>query len=126
MLWAILSSYEFLPAEWNFFKPTKSLLSVNFPIAISVDVPYTYERGEGIEAVEMNIAAHNAHLAGSRDMEDSRAVQRIVNCKRALQEINADLLYKVQGTIAVAAPDVQTLRERVGIVTDKLRRLAVL
>jgi hypothetical protein len=122
MLWAVLSSYEFASAEWNFFKPTKALLSVNFPLAISIDVPYTYDRVEGIEAVEMNIAAYNVHLAGLRGVEDSRAVQRVIDCKRALAEMNAgDLLHKVQVTIAVAAPDLATLRERVAVVVNRTR-----
>ncbi|MEP7285028.1 MAG: hypothetical protein ABI947_04585 [Chloroflexota bacterium] len=122
LLWAILSSYDFLPAEWNFFKPTKSLLSVNFPVALSIDIPYTYDRIEGIEAVESTIAAYNVHLAGLRGGEDSRAVQRVVDCKRALQEMNAgDVLHKVQITIAIAAPDLTTLRERLSIITNKTR-----
>src|SRR5260221_4449598 len=122
LLWAILNSYDFLPSEWNFFKPTKSLLSINFPIAISIDVPYTYDRIEGIEAVEANIAAYNAHIAGLRGAEDSRAVQRVVDCKRALQEMNSgDVLHKVQVTIAIAAPDIDTLRERISIVVNKTR-----
>ncbi len=52
LYWAVLNSYEFLPAQWNFFKPTKPLMSLNFPFALCVDIPYTWERTEGIEAIE--------------------------------------------------------------------------
>jgi len=122
LLWAVLTSYEFLPAQWNFFKPAKPLLSLNFPLALSVDVPYTYERFEGIEAVESNIAAYTVHLAQLRGAEDSRAVQRVQDCRRTLQELNAgDALHKVLVTIAVAAPDLKSLKERMGIVIDCTR-----
>ncbi len=122
LYWAILSSYEFLPAQWNFFKPAKGLLSLNFPLAICIDVPYTYDRVEGIEAVEANIAAYNTHLAQLRGGEDSRAVQRVVDCRRTLQEMNAgDALHKVQVLIALAAPDLKLLKERVSVVINHTR-----
>src|SRR5262249_54147475 len=82
--------------------------------ALCVDIPYTYGRTEGIEAVESNITAYMVHLAQLRGGEDSRAVQRVADCRRALQEMNAgDALHKVQVTIAVAAPDLKLLRERI-------------
>jgi hypothetical protein len=122
MYWTLLSSYDFMPAEWNFFKPTKFLLSVNFPLALCIDVPYTYERIEGIEAVEANIAAYTSHLAALRGIEDSRAVQRVTDCRRTLQELNAgDLLHKVQIIIAIAAPDIALLKERVSTVINRTR-----
>jgi hypothetical protein len=122
LLWGILSSYEFLPAQWNFFKPTKALLSLNFPFALCVDIPYTYERTEGIEAVESNITAYMVHLAQLRGGEDSRAVQRVADCRRALHEMNAgDALHKVQVTIAVAAPDLKLLKERISTLINHTR-----
>jgi len=122
LLWALLTSYEFLPAEWNFFKPTKLLLSVPFPLALCVDIPYTYEATEGIEAVEANITAYMVHLAQLRGAEDSRAVQRVTDCRRALSEmLEGDALHKVTVTFAVAAPDLRTLKERVTLI-QKLAR----
>ncbi len=122
LYWAILNSYEFLPAQWNFFKPVKPLLSLSFPFSLCIDVPYTYERTEGIEAVEANITAYKVHLAQLRGAEDSRAVQRVQDCYRALQEINAgDTLHKVQVTVAIAAPDLKLLKERISIITNLTR-----
>jgi hypothetical protein len=122
LYWTVLSSYEFLPAEWNFFKPTRTLLSLNFPLAICIDIPYTYDRLEGIEAIEANITAYNVHLAGLSGAEDSRAVQRVVDCRRTLQELNAgDALHKVQIQIAVAAPDLILLKERISILINQTR-----
>ncbi|MHB8625967.1 MAG: hypothetical protein ACYDBJ_21260 [Aggregatilineales bacterium] len=122
LAWAFLTSYEFLPAEWNFFKPTKLLLSLNFPFALAIDIPYTYERIEGIEAVETTITAYMVHLAQLRGAEDSRAVQRINDCRRTLQELNdGDVLHKVTVTLAVAAPDLKLLKERVALVQNLTR-----
>jgi len=62
------------------------------------------------------------HLAQLRGAEDSRAVQRINDCRRALAELlEGDALHKVTVTFAVAAPDVRTLQERVALV-QKLAR----
>ena len=122
LFWALLTSYEFLPAQWNFFKPTKLLLSLNFPFALSLDIPYTYDRIEGIEAVETTITAYMVHLAQLRGAEDSRAVQRINDCRRTLQELNeGDVLHKVTVTLAVAAPDLKLLKERVALIQNLTR-----
>ncbi len=122
LLWALLTSYEFLPAEWNFFKPTKLLLSLGFPFALALDLPHTYERIEGIEAVETTITAYQVHLAQLRGAEDSRAVQRITDCRRALQELNeGDALHKVTVTLAIAAPDLKLLKERIALVQNLTR-----
>ena len=122
LLWALLTSYEFLPAQWNFFKPTKLLLSLNFPFALSLDIPYTYDRIEGIEAVETTITAYMVHLAQLRGAEDSRAVQRINDCRCTLQELNeGDVLHKVTVTLAVAAPDLKLLKERVALIQNLTR-----
>ena len=37
-LWAVLSSYEFAPSTWNFFRPLPPLLRLNFPLALAVDI----------------------------------------------------------------------------------------
>src|SRR5476649_287900 len=106
-VWAILNSYEFAPATWDFARPMSSLLRLNFPLALSVDISRTYQRNEGIEEIERIIQAYSVHLATLRG-EDSRSVQRVQDCRRALQELNqGDALHKVQITLAVSAPDVK-------------------
>jgi hypothetical protein len=110
--WVVLTSYEFQPASWNFFRPLPPLLRMNFPLALSVDIPKTYDRNAGIDAIESIIQAYEVHLAGVRG-EDSR---------RALQEINnGDALHLVQIAIAVAADDLDTLKERVQAVVNETR-----
>ncbi len=120
-VWAVLSSYEFLPSVWNFFRPLASLLRLNFPLALTVDIPKTLDRNEGIDAVENIIAAYQVHLATLRG-EDSRSVTRVNDCRRALQEMNqGDALHLVQVTLAVAAPEVETLKARVAAVVNETR-----
>jgi len=120
-LWAILNSYEFAPATWNFFRPLPPLLRMNFPLALAVDIPKTYERNAGIDALEGIIQAYQVHLAGASG-EDSRSVQRVADCRRALQEINnGDGLHLVQISIAVAADSLRELRERVQAVIHETK-----
>ena len=120
-LWAILNSYEFAPATWNFFRPLPPLLRLNFPLALAIDIPRTYDRNTGIDAIESIIQAYQVHLAGASG-EDSRSVQRIADCRRALQEINAgDALHTVQITLALAADDLDTLKERIQTVVNETR-----
>jgi hypothetical protein len=119
--WAVLTSYEFAPSTWNFFRPLPLLLRLSFPLALAVDIPKTYERSAAIDAVESIIQAYQVHLAGVRG-EDSRSVQRVTDCRRALQEINnGDALHLVQIAIAVAADDLDTLKERVAAVVSETR-----
>jgi hypothetical protein len=120
-LWVILNSYAFLPSVWNFFRPLAPLLRLNFPLALGVDIPRTFERNEGIDAVENIIAAYQVHLATLRG-EDSRSVTRVQDCRRALLEMNqGDALHLVQITLAVAAPDLDTLKQRVQAVVNETR-----
>jgi len=121
LVWTILTSYEFMPSTWNFFRPLPPLLRLNFPLALALDIPKTYERSAAIDALEGIIQAYEVHLAGARG-EDSRAVQRVADCRKALQEINAgDALHLVQLSLAVAAEDVATLKERVQRVIHETR-----
>ena len=120
-MWAILTSYEFAPSTWNFFRPLPPLLRLNFPLALAVDIPKTYERSAAIDAIENIIQAYQVHLAGVSG-EDSRSVQRIADCRRTLQEINnGDALHLVQIVIAVAADDLATLKERIQMVIHETR-----
>jgi hypothetical protein len=120
-LLAVLTSYEFLPASWNFFRPLANVLRLNIPLAPVVDIPKTFERNLAVDAVENIIAAYQVHLSGVRG-EDSRSVTRINDCHRTLQEINAgDALHQVQISIAVFAPDPKTLKRRVHEVINETR-----
>ncbi len=119
--WAVLTSYEFAPAKWDFGRPLPTLLRLNFPMALAVDISKTYDRNAAIDAVENIIQAYQVHLAGVRG-EDSRSVQRVTDCRRALSEINnGDALHLVQIAIAVAADDLDTLKERVQAVINQTR-----
>src|SRR5579864_2614240 len=75
LLWAILTTFEFLPSSWNFFRPLAPLLSFDFPLALAVDIPKTFDRSEGIDAIEQTVLAYTVHLSSARG-DDSRAVQR--------------------------------------------------
>jgi hypothetical protein len=120
-LWVVLNSYDFAPATWNFFRPLPPLLRLNFPLALAVDIPKTYERNTAIDALEGIIQAYEVHLSGMSG-EDSRAMQRVVDCRKALQEINAgDALHRVQLSIAIAAEDLNTLKERVQAVIHETK-----
>jgi hypothetical protein len=72
LLWAILTTYEFLPSSWNFFRPLAPLLSFNFPLAI--DIPKTFDRSEGIDAVEQTVLAYTVHLSSARGVLRGEAV----------------------------------------------------
>ena len=86
-----------------------------------VDIPKTFERNAAVDAVENIIAAYQVHLSGVRG-EDSRSVTRINDCRRTLQEINAgDALHQVQISLAVFAPDLDTLKRRVHEVINETR-----
>jgi hypothetical protein len=61
------------------------------------------------------------HLATIRG-EDSRSVTRVADCRRALQEMNqGDALHLAQITVAVAAPDLDTLKQRMQAVINETR-----
>ncbi len=55
--WAVLTSYEFAPSSWNFFRPLPPLLRLNYPLALAVDIPKTYDRNAAIDAIENIIQA---------------------------------------------------------------------
>jgi hypothetical protein len=73
--YAGVSRFEFAPATWNFFRPLPPLLRLNFPLALAIDIPKTYDRNAAIDALEGIIQAYQVHLAGASG-EDSRSVQR--------------------------------------------------
>jgi len=120
--WAILNSYEFLPAAWNFFRPIPPLLRMNFPMALCIDIPETLDRNKAVDAVEGIIQAYQVHLVSLRGGEDSRAITRINDCRRTLEEINqGDALHSVRISVAVAANTLDILRKRVAEVTTEAR-----
>lgn len=118
---AVLTSYEILPSTWNFYKPLPPLLKLNFPMAVCVDIPETFERNAATEKIENMIQAYSVHLA-TATTEDSRSVRRVQDCYRTLQEINnGEALHRVNIVIAVAAHDLRTLQERVQEIITQTR-----
>src|SRR5574337_679376 len=84
-------------AAWNFFRPIPPLLRMNFPMALCIDIPETYDRNKAVDAVESIIQAYQVHLVSLRGGEDSRAITRINDCRRTLEEINqGDALHIVR------------------------------
>jgi len=119
--WAILTSYEFNPLLWSFFQPLATLLNLKFPMALVLDIPKSYQRNEAVDVVENMIMAYTSHLSTSQG-EDSRAVQRIKDCRATLQEINeGDALHDVQFSIAVSAPSAELLRQQVREIVNETR-----
>ncbi|MCI0713735.1 MAG: hypothetical protein L0154_26490 [Chloroflexi bacterium] len=120
-VWAVLSSYEFMPATWNFFEPLVDVLRLNLPLALCVDIPRTYDRHTATDKIESIILAYQTHLATASG-EDSRSVRRIHDCRRTLQELNdGDALHEMQLIVAVPAYDLPTLKEWVQAVANHLR-----
>src|SRR5258708_33572671 len=120
-VWAVLSSYEFQPATWDFVRPLSYLLKMNFPLALAVDIPETLHRNEAVERLELTIQAYTSHLA-THVGEDNRSVQRVVDCRRAIAELNAnDALHRVQLFIAVSAPDTKNLKSRIQTIRAETR-----
>ena len=110
---ALLSSYEFFPVSWNFYRPLFQLLALPYPLAIAVDIPKTYGRNEAITQVEGTVLASRVHLATSI-AEDSRSSKKLIDCQLTLRQLNdGDMLHEVQLVIAVAAPDRLSLRKAV-------------
>jgi hypothetical protein len=110
---ALLSSYEFYPVHWNFFRPLRHLLQLPYPMAIAVDLPITYQRNRAISALENMVVASKTHLATSSG-EDSKSLKKLSDCHIALQELNeGDMLHEAQIVIAVAAATRAALKKAV-------------
>ncbi|MDQ7024745.1 MAG: hypothetical protein Q9P01_09240 [Anaerolineae bacterium] len=111
MYFAFLSSYEFLPVDWNFYRPLSQILSLPYPMALCVDVPRTYDRSAAISFVEGTLLATRVRLSTSTG-EDSKSAKKYNDCRQTLEELNqGDLLHEVQLIIAVAAPDRESLKK---------------
>ncbi|MEM9955372.1 MAG: hypothetical protein AAF846_27460 [Chloroflexota bacterium] len=107
---AFLSSYEFLPVDWNFYRPLSQILALPYPLGLCVDFPKTHERSDAITAVEGTLLATRVHLSTST-AEDSKSGKKYSDCRQTLEELNqGDLLHEVQIIIAVAAPDRENLK----------------
>lgn len=120
-LWALLSSYQFQPAVWDFSRPLAALLRLNIPLALCVDIPRTWERNDAINEIEGVVQAYSVHLATTRG-EDSRSVRKVADCRQALEELNfGDALHDVQIVVAIAAPDRLTLKQRVDEVVNAVK-----
>lgn len=111
MYFAFMSSYEFLPVDWNFYKPLRQVLSLPFPLALCIDFPKTWDRNDAISSIEGTLLATRVHLNTSTG-EDSKSAKKYRDCQHTLEELNnGDLLHDVQIVIAVAAPDRESLKK---------------
>jgi hypothetical protein len=121
LYYAFLSSYQFQPTVWDFTRPLRLLLHLNFPLALCVDIPRTWDRNDAINEIESVVQAYSVHLATMRG-EDSRSVKKVMDCRQVLDELNlGDALHDVQVIIAVAAPDRATLKKRVDEVVHLVK-----
>ncbi|MEO1666712.1 MAG: hypothetical protein AAFU54_18890 [Chloroflexota bacterium] len=121
MYFAFMSSYEFLPVDWNFYKPLSQVLSLPLPLALCIDIPKTWERNEAISSIEGTLLATKVHLTTSTS-EDSKSAKKYNDCRQTLEELNAgDLLHDVQIIIAVAAPDRESLKKACDDVVSRTK-----
>lgn len=120
-LFALLSSYEFFPVSWNFYRPVAHLLALPYPMAIAVDIPKSHGRNEAISQVEGTVLASKVHLATSV-AEDSRSSKKLADCHLTLRQLNdGDRLHEVGVVVAVAAPDHKALYRAVEDVINITR-----
>lgn len=120
-LYAFLSSYQFQPTVWDFTRPLPLLLRTDFPLALCVDIPQTWDRNDAINNIESVVQAYSVHLATTRG-EDSRSIKKVNDCRQALEELNlGDSLHDVQIILAIAAPDRKTLKRRVDEVISAVK-----
>src|SRR5690606_6911384 len=76
---------------------------------------------DAINEIESVVQAYSVHLATMRG-EDSRSVEKVMDCRQVLDELNlGDALHDVQVIIAVAAADRATLRKRVDEVVHLVK-----
>lgn len=117
----LLGSYQFRPAEWTFFNPLLSLWTLDYPVAVCIDMPKTWETQEAVAKLEGVITALNTHLTGNRS-PDTASQRQMVDCQTTIAELhNGQALHDVQIKIAVFAPDAATLREQVSQLRSNLK-----
>jgi len=116
-----LTSYDFSPNDWNFFRPIGTLLQTNFPIAICVDVPRTYKRNEAISQVEGMIVAYRASVIG-KFAPDSRAQKRLQDCEVTLHQLNnGEAMHEVQIVLCIESDTPEELGRNVAQVIEALK-----
>lgn len=120
-LFALLSSFQFQPTIWDFYRPFHALIGRRFPLAICIDIPKTWDRNDAINEIESVVQAYSVHLATMRG-EDSRSIKKITDCRQTLEQLNlGDALHDVQIIIAISASDRKLLHERVDEVTKLVK-----
>jgi hypothetical protein len=120
-LFCLLSSYEFLSVDWNFFRPLAGLFGMGIPLGFLVDIPKTWETADSIAKLEGVITAMNAHLATSIGL-DSASHRQVSDCTSALAEIlDGRALHDVQIKIAIPAENTVELKKRVDEVKKQLK-----
>jgi hypothetical protein len=97
------------------------LFSLGIPIAVSVDVPRTWDTAQSLSKLEGVVNAYYTHLVTSTG-KDSSAEKRIYDAEYTLADINSGQgLHDVQITIALAARDMDMLKERRDEVINRLK-----
>jgi len=118
---SLLGTYAFKSVEWTFFRPMALLFTMGIPIALSVDIPRTWEAHDAVSKLEGVITAMQAHLATSRAL-DTGSQRQVADCSAALAELHGgQALHDVQIKIALAAEDPDTLRDRVEEVRKRMK-----
>jgi hypothetical protein len=116
-----LTSYMFRPVEWTFFRPLAILFNMGIPIACAIDIPKTWDTAGALSRLEGVVNAYATHLVTSTG-KDSASEKRIVDAEITLAEINAgQSLHEVQMVLALAARDMDSLKERRDEVINRLK-----
>jgi hypothetical protein len=120
-LFCMLSSYDFLSVDWNFFRPLAGLFGMGIPLGFAIDIPKTWETADSIAKLEGVITAMNAHLATSIGL-DSASHRQVSDCTAALAEIlDGRALHDVQIKIAIPAENTTELKKRVDEIKKQLK-----
>lgn len=117
----LIGTYAFKPAEWTFFNPLLSLWTLEYPVAVCIDIPKTWETQEAVAKLEGVMTALKTHLEGKRS-PDTASANQFQHCQYTIDELHGgQALHDVQIKLALFAPDGATLRERVNQLRNNLK-----
>lgn len=117
----VLGSYSFSPVEWNFYRPLAFLYAMGIPVAVCIDIPKTYEPNDAVAKLEGVLTALKSHLTTSHQI-DTGSERQISDAMQTLADIHAGQnLHEVQIKIAVAADDLDTLKESVEEIRKRMK-----
>ncbi len=117
----LLGSYEFRQVEWTFFRPLIDLFLKGIPIALSVDIPRTWDTADAIASLEGVVTALQTLAIGSSSI-DANGQRQVGDALATINDLqNGQNLHDVQIKIAVAAGDAAGLKESVDHVRNHLK-----